>query len=301
MRKFKGFLYILILFFLFAACMAESNEDSSPVIASVGNQELTVENALEQIPSIALRQDTVEALLNFKDQWVKSQITLEEAKRLKLENDDSYQKRLNRLKNQLIEDMLKEYIISNHEEELQVSRDEAQNYFQANKDKFVLDERYVRFRHISTSTRTEADNAKRDLMRGISWNEVVETYSVNPELQLRESNQYWPISVATADIPVLNNYLNVIGLSEISPIHFHNGSYHFVQLLEERSSGDHPDFDWLIPQIQQWLKLEKSQRITNAFIRNLYLQAESNDEISQLSDDETNTIVRDYFSNLESN
>lgn len=301
MRIIIGILYILLLFFLFTACMTETDEDSSPVIASVGNQELTIENALEQIPAIAIRQDTVEALLNFKDQWVKSQITLEEAKRLKLENNDSYQKRLNRLKNQLSEDMLKEYIVSRNEEELQVSRDEAQNYFQANKDKFVLDERYVRFRHISTSTRTEADNAKRDLMRGISWNEVVDTYSINPELQLRESNQYWPISIAIADAPVLNNYLNVIGLSEISPIHFHNGYYHFVQLLEERNSGDHPDFDWLIPQIQQWLKLEKSQRITNAFIRNLYLQAESNDEISQLSDDETNTVVQDYFSNLESN
>jgi len=133
-------------------------------------------------------------------------------------------------------------------------------------------------------------------MRGESWNDVVKAHSLQPELRLRESSQFWPISIATADIPMLNRYLNVIGLSEISPIYQFRGQFHFVQLMEERNEGDHPDFDWLIPQIEEWLRIEKSQRITKAFIRNLYLKAESNNEIKQMSASE----ISDYLQNLES-
>jgi len=295
------FFPILLAAGIAAACMPFEEQDTSAVIATVGNQQLTIESALSQIPEIALRQDTLKALETFKNQWINSRLTENEARRLQLQNDEAFRQRLQRMEDQLLEEMLKEYILAEHDIELSVSRDEAQNYYQANRDKFVLDERYVRFRHLSTNTRTEIDNARRDLMRGVNWEEVVNRYSINPELQLRESAQFWPSSMAVADIPMLNRYLGVIGISEISPVHAFRGNYHFVQLREVRNEGDHPDFEWLIPQIQEWLKLEKSHRITNAFKRNLYLQAESNNEINKLSDVEIRSALNDYVSNLESN
>jgi hypothetical protein len=257
--------------------------------------------ALSQIPDIALQQDTLEAFQNFKQQWINEKVTENEARRLGLTNDELYQTKLKRMEQQLLNEMLRQYVLAESEEELAVSRDEAQNYYQANRDKFILNERYVRFRHVTATTRTEIDNARRDLLRGVEWDDVLNNFSVNPDLQLRQSTQYLPISMAVSDIPMLNRYLNVIGLSEISPVHYANGQYHFVQLREIRNEGDNPDFDWLIPQIQQWLKLEKSKRITNAFKRNLYLQAESNNEIDQLRDEEMNSIINDYISTLELN
>jgi hypothetical protein len=301
MIRKRFFFAVLLAAGIAASCMTDGKQDTSAVIASVGDQQLTIEAALSQIPEIALRQDTLLALETFKNQWINSRLTEKEARRLQLQNDETFRQRLQRMEDQLLEEMLKEYILAEHDDELYVTRDEAQNYYQANRDKFVLDERYVRFRHITTNTRTEIDNARRELMRGVSWEDVVNRYSVNPELQLRESAQFWPASMAVADIPMLNRYLGVIGISEISPVHAYRGNYHFVQLREVRSEGDHPDFEWLIPQIQQWLKLEKSHRITNAFKRNLYLQAESNNEINKLSDAETRSALNDYVSNLESN
>jgi len=283
------------------SCISGSNQDSSPVLASVGGEQLTVEMALSQIPDIALQQDTLEAFQNFKQQWINEKVTENEARRLGLTNDELYQTKLKRMEQQLLNEMLRQYVLAESEEELAVSRDEAQNYYQANRDKFILNERYVRFRHVTATTRTEIDNARRDLLRGVEWDDVLNNFSVNPDLQLRQSTQYLPISMAVSDIPMLNRYLNVIGLSEISPVHYANGQYHFVQLREIRNEGDNPDFDWLIPQIQQWLKLEKSKRITNAFKRNLYLQAESNNEIDQLRDEEMNSIINDYISTLELN
>jgi len=301
MKPFRACLLLISACLLVAACIPDSESDDSPVIATVGSHQLTMETALTEIPEIALRQDTLAAIHNYKNQWINSKITENEARRLQLQREPEFQKKLARMEQQLLENMIKEYVLSQHEDELNVTRDEAQNYFQANRDKFVLDERYIRYRHITTNTRSEIDNARRDLMRGIEWQTVLENYSVNPELQLRESAQFFPFSMAASDIPMLNRYLDVIGISEISPIHFFRGQYHFVQLREVRNEGDHPDFDWLIPQIQQWLKLEKSQRITNAFIRNLYLQADSNNEIMRLNEDETRSALLEYVSNLESN
>lgn len=278
-------------------CTDLLESDNSVVIASVGNEQLTIEKALSEIPAIALRQDSMQAISSFKSQWINSRVSEREARRLQLHNSNEFRERVQRMERQMLEEMLNEFVLGEHEDDLMVSREEAQNYFQANREKFVLDERYVRFRHITTNTRTDVDNARRDIMRGDAWEDVAERYSVNPPLQIRESTQFWPYSMAAADIPLLNRYLGVIGLSEISPVHRFQGQYHFVQLREVRNEGDNPDFEWLIPQIQQWLKLEKSQRITNAFKRNLYLQAESNNEIERLSDEDTRSALSEYVSN----
>ncbi|MEX0661700.1 MAG: hypothetical protein WD381_07490 [Balneolaceae bacterium] len=294
-------LYFMLALLMLSYCTSVDQTDSSPVIAQIGNNTLTLEEAITRIPKIALEQDTVQALEEYKRQWLNTQILIDEAERFQLDEEPEIQNRLDRLKNQLLEDALKEHILAENKDELEVTREEAQNYFQANRDKFVLDERYVRFRHITTNTRMEADNAKRDIMRGIEWGTVVNNYSVNPDLQLRESTQFWPMSMAVSDIPMLSRFLGIIGISEISPVHFYRGNYHFVQLQEVRNEGDHPDFDWLIPQIQEWLKLEKSRRITNAYVRNLYLQVESNNEIDEISINEIEQHLTDYFSNLDTN
>ena len=282
-------------------CISDIDKDEFAVLAEVDNQSITITEALDQIPEIALRTDTLQAIISFKQNWINSRVLENEARRLKLQNNEAFIKRLNRLEQQLLEEMLMEHVLAEHEDELAVSRDEAQNYFQLHKDKFELEEKYVRYRHLTTNTRAGIDNARRDLMGGVSWEDVVNRYSVNPELQLRESEQFWPYSMATADIPLLNRYLGIIGLSEISPVHSFNGQYHFVQLREVRNEGDHPDFEWLIPQIREWLKLEKSQRITNAFKRNLTLQAESNNDIQQLSEDDLRTTIKDFKSTSEYN
>lgn len=288
MNCFPKYLTTFLILVLMAttACEPGAEPDDSLVIASVGDRSLTLNQAFDSIPVAVLEQDTLSAVLNYKKQWIESSLTVKEAGRLNLEDDPEIQKRLERLKNQLLENALKQHILAEHKDELVITRDEAQNYFQAHKEKFVLDERYVRYRHVTTRTRAQAENARRDIMRGIRWDDVVKEYSLNPDLRLRESTQFWPISMAAADIPMLNRYLNVIGITEISPIYGFRGEFHFVQLMEERNEGDHPDFDWLIPQIKEWLRLEKSKRITNSFIRNLYLQAESNNEIMQASQED---------------
>jgi hypothetical protein len=284
---------LIALMFIISACSQEVRYDDSPVLASVGNQSLTLQQAFDYIPPSVLAQDTLGAIQSYTEQWLDSQIAVQHAERVGLQNQSDVQERLKRIREQILEDALYDYILSLNLDEVEVTRDEAQNYYQAHKDQFILDERMIRFRHITTRTRTEADNANRDLARGEEWETILENYSVNPERQLRESNQFWPISMASENIPMLNRYLRAMGLSERSPIYFHRGEYHLVQLLEERPEGDHPDLEWLIPQIKEWLKLEKARRITNSYMRNLYLEADANNEIEKANVNDIELLLND--------
>lgn len=279
---------------LFFACSESQETDDSPVLAEVGRQVLTLQMAIDEIPQSALRQDSTAAISQYTEQWVNQTVTVQHAENIGLDRTPEFNKRLQRQKNQLLEQTLKDYLIEQNLDQLDVSVEEAQTYYQTHKDQFTLNEKYVRYRHITTDTRTDADNANRALMRGEDWRDILEEYSVNPDLQYRQSQQFWPISLAGGDIPMLNRYLNSIGLSERSPIYFFNDQFHLVQLMEERPAGDNPNLDWLIPQIQEWLKLEKARRISNSYVRNLYLEASSNNEIDRANVTDIENILSGY-------
>ncbi|MEX0994201.1 MAG: peptidyl-prolyl cis-trans isomerase [Balneolaceae bacterium] len=274
--------WVIGILLLTSGCSHFQSDKEDPVLARVGEDELTYQQALREIPEFVLERDTLEAIENFQNNWIERKVIEREAIRIGLDREPEFNKKVNRLRTQLLENALKDLIVSENEEDLEVTRDEAKNYYQMHKDRFILDERYIRYRYVTTRTRVEADNARRDIMRGIPWPEVARRYSLNPELRIRESGNFIPDSQALPDIPVLNHYLtNRIGITEISPIEHFEDRYHFVQLMEVKAEGDHPDLNWLIDQIADWLRLEKTQRLVNSYVRNLYLQAEANNEIDR--------------------
>lgn len=296
-RTLQLLLISLAGLWLLVSCTNRQRSSGNEIIASVDGVELSLDEALNEIPPFVFEEDSAGAIQRFAEQWIRKQVSIQHAKREGVTETEEFKEKMDRFYDQALDAQLKEYILEINKDELEVTREEAQNYYQANKDRFVLDETYLQFRHLTTATRTEADNANRELANGVPWEEIVREYSVNPEQQLRESAMYWPESMAAADIPALNEYLSVMGITERSPITFYEGEYHFVQLTDEKSEGENPELDWLIPQIQEWLKLEKSRRITNAYIRNLYLQAEANNEIELANVSDIKTILSEKFRN----
>ncbi|HKK24200.1 MAG TPA: peptidyl-prolyl cis-trans isomerase [Gracilimonas sp.] len=276
--KFNNLLFITLILILFQSCQPKSGNDTV-ILAEVGNQILTHSEALASIPVNALDTDSTLALKKYTDDWVRRQIILQEADRLNFTDRRDVRERMQRVQDEFILQAVQDYIISEFEDDLSVSELEARNYYQQNKDKFTLEEQYVQYRHVITESISEAQNAKRELMRGTDWETVAKRYSKYPDLKIRESQKFWPISISGGDVNMLNRYLRVIGPSEISPIYRSGNEYHFVQLIDERPEGDHPDLDWLIEQIREWLTLEKRKRAFNTYVKNLYLQAQANNEI----------------------
>lgn len=269
---------LLIVLVMTQACQTKSSSETV-ILAEVGNMVLTKSEAESFIPKNALQADSSLALKKYTDDWVRKQVILQEADRLNFANRRDVRERLKRVQDEFILQAVQDYIISEFEDDMSVSELEARNYYQQNKEKFTLEEQYVQYRHVVTETMADAQNAKRELMRGTDWETVAKRYSKYADLKIRESQKFWPISISGGDVNMLNRYLRVIGPSEISPIYRSGNEYHFVQLIEERPEGDHPDLDWLIEQIREWLTLEKRKRAFNTYVKNLYLQAQANNEI----------------------
>ncbi|MEX0720837.1 MAG: peptidyl-prolyl cis-trans isomerase [Balneolaceae bacterium] len=275
-----SFKTIFSAFILILAVGCNHTLEKEPVVfAEVGGNELTLSEAKSNIPQHIFDTDSNASYLKYREDWIRRQLILQEAERLNFADREAVQKQLKRLKEEYILQAVQDYIISEYEADVSVSEDEARNYYQQNKDKFTLDERYVQYRHLIARNSQDAQNAKRDLMRGVSWESVANKYSLYADFKIRESERFWPISLAGGDIAQLNRYLNIIGPSEISPTYRSGSEYHFVQLVGERPKGDHPDLDWLITQIEEWLVLEKRKRAFNTYVKNLYLQGQANNEI----------------------
>ncbi|MBO6793376.1 MAG: hypothetical protein JJ895_05665 [Balneolaceae bacterium] len=271
------FPFLLILISL-ASCTRKAEFDE-PALAKVGSSVLTFSEAKANIPTYLFNQDSISAYEKYREEWIQNQILLQEAYRLRVHREPKVLDRLANIREDYIAKAAQEYIIAELGNELTVTDEEARSYYQENRDSFVLEERYVRFRHIRAATLEDAQDAREDLMRGIEWEIIANNFTINPDLAIRESERFWPESVALNDYQILNRYLQLIGLSEISAIEQIGDEYHFVQLLEERVAGDHPDLEWLIDQIKDWLILEKKRIAFNTYVKNLYLQAQANNEI----------------------
>jgi hypothetical protein len=269
---------VIILAFICLSCTRKA-EFTEPVLAKVGSTVLTKSEARANIPVIVFEQDSVLAYESYREDWIQKQILLQEAYRLRVHRQSDVIDRLDQIRSDYIANATQEYILAELGNDMTVSDEEARSYYQENKDSFVLEERYIRFRHLRASSYQDAQDARQDLLRGITWEIVLDNFSVNPDNALRESERFWPESVAASEYQVLNRYLGVIGQSEISVIEQFGNEFHFVQLLEERAAGDHPDLDWLIDQIKDWLILEKKRIAFNTYVKNLYLQAQANNEI----------------------
>lgn len=281
-----------LLLFIVSTCTTPRSGDEIKRLARVGNEYLTLEHARNQIPDFMLQQDSVGALKAYRETWIENRLMLQEAERLQLRQNSEVQNKLRQAQQEVLTQALKEAVISDYEEELVVTDEEARNYYQAHKDQFVLNERFVQFRHLIAQDIESARAAKRELMQAVPWPEVAKKYSINAEAKITESEQFWPISMAASDISIMNRYLKIIGQSEISPIQRVNGNYHFVQLMESRAEGEHPDLDWLMEQIKDWLMLDKRRRHFSSYVKNLYLKAQSNNEVDTYNVLQTNNEIQ---------
>lgn len=278
-------LNLLFFIFLGIALLASSCQQSMPggsenTLARVGNEYLTVQQARENIPDFVLAEDSVEALYQYREDWIRQQLMLQEANRLGLSQKAEVQQKLQQARNEVLKQALKDYIVGSQQENQEISDNDARSYYQANKEQFVLEEDYVKFRHMVTTSLTSARAARQDLLGGVPWPDVAREYSIHPAVAINESEQFWPLSMAVKDNDTMNRYLNVIGQNEISPIRrAADGAYHFVQLTETRSEGEQPDLEWLIEQIKEWMAINNHQRNFSSYVKNLYLKARSNNEV----------------------
>ncbi len=271
-------LFVLFLIVILASCEAGIRDHDDIVLAEVGNHVLLLSDIKAEVPDEVYARDSLRIIANYKNNWINRKLKVMEARRLGLDQNSRVQKRIGQATESIIVDAFNEAVYLELDDE-HVTRSEAQSYYESSKEKFVLAEKHVQYRHIMASSLADAQNARNALMRGRSWTSVAEQYSVNPQQAIRASRQFWPVSTAAAHYESLNHFLQVIGVTEISPIRLIDDHYHFVQLMDSREAGDHPQVDWIIDQITEWLVLERRRKHLRTMEQNLLLRAKANNEL----------------------
>ena len=275
----KGLIVLLFSTTLFFACTQQQQPDASTPLAKVGTEVLSLQDAREAIPDYLLEQDSVGAIKNYRRKWVDRKIMVQEARRLGVDTKESVQKKITQLKEDVMSEALKNQIIKEMDKKNKVTREDARNYYQRNKKQFLLSEPYVRFRHMITETLQESKQAKADIMAGKKWTEVARKYSVDSKKAIEHAMKFYPVSIALPEQNPMSTYIELIGVTEISAIRRFQGQYHFIQLVEEREEGEHPNLDWLLERIEEWISVKNRKDYINSYVRNLYLKAETNNEV----------------------
>ncbi|MDG5765901.1 peptidyl-prolyl cis-trans isomerase [Balneolales bacterium ANBcel1] len=272
------FILILAIALFLASCEHHVRDAHDVLLAEVGNEVLTLGDIRNNVSPELFAQDSISAIQEYRNNWIRRQLKIREARRLGLHEQEAVEQRIRRAQETILVDAYNEAVFLDLKDS-PVTRSEAQTYYESNKEKFVLAERHVRFRHMMTNTLNEAQNARNALQRGQSWRNVTETYSVNPRQTYRHSTRFFAISDAARGYEPLNNFLQVIGVTEISPIRRIGDHFHFVQLMETRDAGEHPEMEWVINQITEWLEIDRKRKQLRALEENLFLQAQANNEI----------------------
>ena len=191
-----------------SACQPGRPKAGGQVIASVGTETLTLEYARAAIPSFMMKEDSVGAIRNFTEGWVKKQLMAQEASRLGLPENISVAEKLASARDEVLQKELRNFVL-NQGDTTEISRQEAVNYYERNKRHFVLNERHVKFRHIITPDLVSSRQAKADLMAGITFDKVVETHALDARETLSNANKFFPISLAVKEYGPMNELLEI--------------------------------------------------------------------------------------------
>jgi len=183
MKSHTQYIFIVILSFTIIAlsCRKYNESTENDIVAKVGSDVLTIKKARENIPDFIYQQDSINALKNYRENWIESRLIAQEATRLGLDGKPEVQQRIEELKADVYRIALKNVILKNDTSTVTVSTQEAKNYYERYKEQFLLQERYVRFRHLKTETLEQSRQAKSALLQGTNWREVVETYGIDKE------------------------------------------------------------------------------------------------------------------------
>lgn len=224
------FVVLFAAYLGFIAC--DKVEEQGPVVATVGQESLTLQELLEEIPGHIRSNLTSVEIREFVLRWINKQVLYQEALERELDEDADVRKELRKLKKELMINKLMELTVDN---DVSVSDEEIATYYEANKDRFVLEEDIAHAYHIVVETQSEANEIRRRLNRGEEFEAVftdVKSDSSNDE--------HWDLGWFRRDdvIPEITNVVFKMAVGAHSYPFKSDFGYHIVKLVDRQREGE---------------------------------------------------------------
>lgn len=231
LSKESWLIYFTLTVFLWIGCNNNTKEKQR-VIAIVGDETLTLEGVLEEIPDEIKPNLSSMDIREYVQRWINSQVLYQEAKRRKLDERIDLKKEFAKVKRELMVNKLIELAL---EDEVEVTEEEIKSYYEENKESFILTDDQVHAYHILVNTKAEANNIRRRIRNGETFEAICKEVK-----HAKEDSAYWDLGYFTREeiIPEISKVIFKMPRGALSlPIKSDFG-YHIVKLVDIQKKGD---------------------------------------------------------------
>lgn len=273
---------IAVLVSLTAGCGHEKKQDGSgqDILVTVGDSSLLLDNVLISIPVGLSAEDSAEMFHAIVDSWIERQALAEVAEENAIDIDrinrlvDDYRSRL------IIDDYLHKMVGSRGSEP---QEKEIRQYYEANKDKFILNAPLVKGIYIKTP---DDDDRLPDLKRWIQT--ATESAVDNIEKNgLRHAVQYeyfadrwleW--NVVAEQIPYRFYDADAFLRSTRNFVTSYDGSTYLLHIFEYLPSGAEMPYEYAASKIAEILKDRNSAQYRKKLLHDIYSRQIKSGKIS---------------------
>jgi peptidyl-prolyl cis-trans isomerase C len=200
-------------------------------VARVGGRVLTLEDLYKRIPPEYSDFITREQMINYVKQWIDNEILYEEALRQKIDKEDAVKARLARMK----QDLLCAEMINRNprsSQNIQISDEMIQNYYNENKNKFLREKDAARYIQIVLEDANTAWNVRSQVTPD-NFLFLASKYSKIPAADPR-TVPYVNLSDMPPQIAKEINSIRVKGTS--NPVKTDLG-FHIINVLDKQPKG----------------------------------------------------------------
>ena len=260
----KNRFYVLFAMFFLVSLAGCTGKGGKQVLARIDQKDvITVQDFTDRISKLPQRyQDLANSnKRQFLDELIVDVLLYNEAERKGLERDPEVNKIFEEAKRKiLIARLLKDEI----DDEVTVTDVEIQDYYNANRDKFMMPE-VLRASHILVKTKKEADDILVELSNGRSFEDLARSRSVDPTAKVGGDIGYFTRQQLVPEIEEAAFKMNEGEISGVIKTKF---GYHVVKLTEKQKPRI-KDLDEVSEGIRQTLGRVKKRQLFNEYVAGL--------------------------------
>ncbi|MBS4014867.1 MAG: peptidyl-prolyl cis-trans isomerase [Candidatus Latescibacteria bacterium] len=267
-KNSKFGLVVLIIPLLFTIIGCPKQE---PVLAKVGNANLTKkELSLQLPPGVRLTRDNINSLI---DKWINTELIYQEAKRRKIDRDETLQVQLN----QLIKELIVNKLLEQEMDKITVTRQEVFDYFTKHKEEFLYE---VKISRIVLLDESLAYRVHSQLVAGADFNNLAQNFSQDRVLEKGAESKYFARGVGdprAGGDPNLEEAIFALSKNQISDVIKTQEGFQIVKLIDRQKVKKDIPLAEVEEYINSIISYRKSREMLDSMIQNL----KANTQISQ--------------------
>ena len=270
MRWSKAVIALFVLLFLLAC--ARQSGDKSPVIATAGQSEYTLDQLRNMLPDQSGLELSKVQVRNYIRRWVERELVFNKALEADLNKDPFVQKKLRELeKEYLVALYLDRYLDSN----IVITEDEIQAFYQENKQSFIRPETLYDVAYFLVDTYRNAYDIRRRLLNSESIETIVGD-STFKEISGVYQEYGWVEKEELSEF--IQNRLRYLDVEEPSKPYKSDAGYYILYLAGLREEGEPQTLEEIKDRVKQMINAtkreEKYAQLINELKENIYVKVD---------------------------